>query len=212
MPFPRHLLLEHEKIVFDLKPHFIAIIPSLLWGVLSVTAGAFGYDYVKTQDWARDWGKPAVLIAVGLALLLLTVIPIMRWMFTNFVLTTDRIITRRGIIAKQSKEIPLERINDVAFNQTVLERMIGAGDLLIESAGERGQERIYDVRKPEEVQREIYRVSEENQNRMMRPTVTQQEAPDSIPEQLEALGRLRDAGTISEAEFQSKKAELLKRM
>jgi hypothetical protein len=67
------------------------------------------------------------------------------------------------------------------------------------------------VRKPEEVQREIYRISEDNQNRMMRPAVTQ-EAPDSVPEQLEALGRLRDAGTISEAEFQSKKAELLKRM
>lgn len=210
MPFPRHLLLEEEKVVFDLKPHFIAIIPSLLWGVLSVTASVFAYDFVKEQGW--DWGKTAVLVALGLALLMFTVIPIMRWIFTNFVLTTDRIITRRGIIAKQSKEIPLERINDVAFNQTVFERMIGAGDLLIESAGERGQERIYDVRKPEEVQREIYRVSEENQNRMMRPTVTQQEAPDSIPEQLEALGRLRDAGTISEAEFQSKKAELLKRM
>jgi uncharacterized membrane protein YdbT with pleckstrin-like domain len=209
MPYPRELLLDHEKLVFDLKPHWIAIIPSVFWGVLSVTASVFAYDFVKEQNW--DWGKPVVLVAVGLALLLFTVIPIMRWLFTNFVLTTDRVITRRGIIAKQSKEIPLERINDVAFNQTVLERMIGAGDILIESAGERGQTRITDVRKPEEVQRTIGKVTEDNQNRMMRPVVTE-EAPDSIPEQLEALGRLRDAGTISEAEFQSKKAELLKRM
>jgi uncharacterized membrane protein YdbT with pleckstrin-like domain len=210
MPFPRELLLEHEKLVFDLKPHWIAIIPSLLWGVLSVTASVFAYDFVDDQGWG--WGRTAVLVAVGLALLFFTVIPIMQWMFTNFVLTTDRIITRSGIIAKQSKEIPLERINDIAFNQTVLERMIGAGDLLLESAGERGAQRISDVRKPEEVQKEIARMTEENQNRMMRPVVNQQDAPDSIPEQLEALGRLRNAGTISEAEFQSKKSELLKRM
>jgi uncharacterized membrane protein YdbT with pleckstrin-like domain len=209
MPFPRQLLLEHEKLVFDLKPHWIAIVPALFWGVVTVTASVFAYDFVDDQGWS--WGRTAVLIAVGLSLLLFTVLPIMRWMFTNFVLTTDRIITRRGIVAKQSKEIPLERINDIAFNQSVFERMIGAGDLLIESAGERGQERISDVRKPEEVQREIYRISEDNQNRMMRPVVNQ-DAPDSVPEQLEALGRLRDAGTISEAEFQSKKAELLKRM
>ena len=209
MPFPRQLLLDHESIVFDLKPHWIAIIPAIFWAVVSVTASVFAYDFVDDQGWS--WGRTAVLVAVALALFVFTVLPILRWMFTNFVLTTDRIITRRGIIAKQSKEIPLERINDVAFNQTVFERMIGAGDLLIESAGERGQERIYDVRKPEEVQREIYRISEDNQNRMSRPVIAQ-DAPDSIPEQLEALGRLRTAGTISEAEFQSKKAELLKRM
>ena len=209
MPYPRDLLLEHEKLVFDLKPHWIAILPSIFWGIVSVTASVFAYDYVDDQGWS--WGRTAVLVAVGLALFLFTVLPIMRWAFTNFVLTTDRVITRRGIIAKNSREIPLERINDIAFNQTVLERMIGAGDLLIESAGERGQTRISDVRKPEEVQRMIVKVTEDNQNRMMQPAVTH-EAPDSIPEQLEALGRLRDAGTISEAEFQSKKAELLKRM
>jgi uncharacterized membrane protein YdbT with pleckstrin-like domain len=209
MAFPRHLLLEEEELVFDLKPHWIAIIPAVFWGIVSVTASVFAYDFVDDHDW--KWGRTAVLAAVALALLVFTVLPIMRWMFTNFVLTTDRIITRRGIVAKQSKEIPLERINDIAFNQTVFERMIGAGDLLIESAGERGQERISDVRKPEEVQKTIYKYSEDNSNRMMRPVVTQ-EGPDSIPEQLEALGRLRTAGTITEADFQAKKAELLKRM
>ena len=207
MPFPRHLLLEHEKLIFDLKPHWIAIVPAVFFGLVSIAAGVILNRVAPDENWADQ----VILGGVALALLLFTVVPILRWMFTNFVLTTDRIITRRGVIAKQSKEIPLERINDVAFSQTVFERMIGAGDLLIESAGERGQERISDVRKPEEVQKEIYRISEDNSNRMMRPAVTQ-DAPDSIPEQLEALGRLRTAGTISEAEFQSKKAELLKRM
>src|ERR671915_1500639 len=78
----------------------------------------------------------------------------------------DRLITRSGIIAKHSKEIPLERINDVAFTQTVLERVLGAGDLMVESAGERGQTRIENVRKPEQVQLMIYKETEANSTRL----------------------------------------------
>ncbi|HEY7876211.1 MAG TPA: PH domain-containing protein, partial [Actinomycetota bacterium] len=192
MAFPRHLLLDEEQLIFDLKPHWVAVVPAVLWAIVTVIASVFAYDFVDDQGWG--WGRTAVLVAVGLSLFFFSVLPIMRWLFTNFVLTSDRVITRQGIIAKHAKEIPLERINDVAFNQTVIERMIGAGDLLIESAGERGQTRISDVRKPEEVQKTIYRATEDNSTRMMRPVVTE-EAPDSIPEQLEALCRLRTAGT-----------------
>jgi uncharacterized membrane protein YdbT with pleckstrin-like domain len=208
MPFPKRLLLENEELVFDLKPHWIAIVPAIFLGIVAIVGGWFVYGWIPDDS---SLGKKLVLLAILVALLVFTVGPIVRWMFTRFVLTTDRIITRRGFIAKQSKEIPLERINDVAFSQTVFERMVGAGDLLIESAGERGQERISDVRKPEDVQLRIYRMSEDNQNRMMRPAAPAQ-PEDSITDQLEALGRLRTAGTISEAEFQTKKTELLKRM
>jgi uncharacterized membrane protein YdbT with pleckstrin-like domain len=151
-----------------------------------------------------------VVIAALLLWFYLAVLPFLRWRFTNFVLTTDRLITRSGIIAKQSKEIPLERINDVAFSQSVFERIVGAGDLLVESAGERGQERISNVRKPEEVQLRIYKEAEENSNRMMRPDAPK--AEPSIPEQLEALARLKEQGVISAMEFETKKQELLKRM
>jgi uncharacterized membrane protein YdbT with pleckstrin-like domain len=148
------------------------------------------------------------------ALLLIVVLPgALRWYFTLFVLTSDRLITRTGIFAKSSKEIPLERINDVSFNQSVLERLFGAGDLLVESAGERGQTRITNVRKPEQVQLMIYRTSEDNSNRMMRgghsPAT---ESGESIPEQIEALARLKEQGVITDNEFQEKKRDLLDRM
>jgi uncharacterized membrane protein YdbT with pleckstrin-like domain len=209
MPFPRRLLLDNEELVFDLKPHWIATVPGILMGLLSIVVGWAVIHYAFNGDW--DKKHTIVLGAVALAILFFTVAPILQWVFTRFVLTTDRIITRRGIVAKSSKEIPLERINDISFSQSVFERMVGAGDLLIESAGERGQERISHVRKPETVQRRIYEMSEDNSNRMTRPAA-QAPQPDSVTDQLEALGRLRAAGTISEAEFQTKKTELLKRM
>ena len=212
-PFPRKLLADHEKIVFDLKPHWIALLRPVLWTILIVAAWIAAFVLIDPE---KTVGLIISVVAVAL-ICYFAVFPIARWATTHFVLTTDRLITRFGIIAKHSREIPLERINDVTFNQTVLERMLGAGDLLIESAGERGQNRITNVRKPEEVQLSIYKEVEENNRRDHRPQVAagiqqETEREPGVLEQIEALGRLKEQGTITEAEFESKKQELLKRL
>ena len=202
MGFPRDLLADHEEIVFDLKPHWVAVVPSVLWTV--VAAAVVVAATILS-------GGTAVLIALGVAVLMflfLAVPPFVTWQFTHFVLTTDRLITRSGVFAKHSKEIPLERINDIAFSQSFIDRILGAGDLLIESAGERGQGRISNVRNPERVQLMIYEESEKNNNRMMQP----RSAGTSIPEQIEALSRLKEQGVLSPAEFEAKKQDLLNRM
>lgn len=220
MAFPKQLLADHEKVVFDIKPHWIAVVPSALWTVVAIVAGIFGYRAVGDIFDKSTTPEKVFLLIILAGWFYLAVVPFLKWRFTMFVLTSDRLITRSGILSKHSKEIPLERINDVAFSQTVLERMVGAGDLFIESAGERGQTRISDVRKPEQMQLMIYKESEENSNRMMRGgTNAPPPASDvntakgeNIVEQIEALGRLRQQGVLSEAEFQAKKEELLKRM
>jgi membrane protein YdbS with pleckstrin-like domain len=209
MPFPRHLLADHEKVVFDLKPHWIAVVPSVLWTLGFILLYAIGYQLVDDQSWAGT-GQNVLGIVAVVGIIFMGVIPFLRWYFTLFVLTSDRLITRSGVIAKHSKEIPLERINDVTFSQSVIERGLGAGDLLIESAGERGQNRISNVRKPEQVQLMIYREIEDNNTRMMRPGAPS--TGGTIPEQIEALARLKEQGVISETEFETKKAELLKRL
>jgi uncharacterized membrane protein YdbT with pleckstrin-like domain len=208
MAFPRALLAEHERIVFELRPHWVAVVPALLWAALIVLAWV-------TLGALTDSGPALLAVSAGalIALLFLSAVPLLKWSKTLFVLTTDRLITRRGVIARAATEIPLERINDVAFAQSALERLVGAGDLLIESAGERGQTRITNVKKPEQVQLRIYQATEENGNRMMRsgqPFPTPE--ADSIPEQIEALARLKAQGVITEVEFENKKKELLGRM
>lgn len=210
MAFPRRLLADHERLVFDLRPHWVALVAPIAWILFAI--GIY-VAYVVGADRA---GPPAVeWIVIGLALLVILwkgVHPIIEWATINFVLTSDRLITRSGIIAKQSKEIPLERINDVTFTQSILERMVGSGDLMIESAGERGQNRISNVRNPEQVQLTVYKEVEENNNRMMRPQGAVAPAGDSVTDQLEALGRLKEQGVITDMEFENKKQELLKRL
>ena len=206
--FPRNLLAEHETLIFDKRPHWIALAPAAVWALLIVVA-TFFLLRVLPED--VDWAPWAVLLIAMVALLILTVGPFLQWLYTNFVLTSDRLITRSGVIAKQSKEIPLERINDVTFTQSIFERMLGAGDLMVESAGERGQTRISNVRNPEQMQLTIYKETEKNNERMMgRGDPVKTEA--SLPEQIEALARLKEQGVISDTEFETKKQELLKRI
>jgi uncharacterized membrane protein YdbT with pleckstrin-like domain len=203
MAFPKELLADHERLVLETRPHWIALlIPAL------ATLGAVVAMILVPWDGTVELVAKSIVFA---AWILLAVIPFFQWRYTLFVLTSDRLITRRGVIAKTSKEIPLERINDVAFSQSIIERVLGAGDLLIESAGERGQERITNVRHPEQLQLTIYKEAEENSNRMMRGGAAPAPSP-GIPEQIEALARLNKQGVLSDSEFEAKKQDLLRRL
>jgi uncharacterized membrane protein YdbT with pleckstrin-like domain len=215
MAFPRDLLADHEELIFEKRPHWVALVSAILWTLGLLLALLLGYRALDAIFDNDSFVPKSILgvIVTGLWIFF-ALVEYLKWRFTMFVLTTDRIIIRSGVIAKHSKEIQLERINDVTFTQSIVERMIGAGDLLLDSSGDLGPARITAVRKPEEVQLLIYKESEKNENRMRTPTI--QEAPHhrepTIPEQIEALARLRKQGTLSDEEFESKKRELLGRM
>lgn len=214
MPFPRSLLADHEKVVFDIKPHWVALVPPVGWTLSTLVIWVIGINLASDHlsGGAETFTERALTVVALVAILYLGIFPVLRWMNTHFVLTSDRLITRAGIIAKHSREIPLERINDVAFNQSMIERALGAGDLMIESAGERGQSRITNVRKPEQIQLMIYKETEENSNRMARGGLDAVPKEASVTEQIESLKRLADSGAITELEYENKKAELLKRL
>jgi uncharacterized membrane protein YdbT with pleckstrin-like domain len=210
--FPPGLINDNEELVLDLRPHWfymfeptIALLGAVILGIIVLRADA--------PSWI---GFPVGVLVLGV--LVWWVARYMRWITTNFVITSDRVVFRAGVIAKRGIEIPLERINTVFFNQSIFERIIGAGDLGIESAGERGSETFQDVRKPSAVQNEIYRQMEANNIRTYGAVRAANQAPSdthrepSIPEQLEKLDELRKRGVITDAEFTAKKAQLLDRM
>ncbi len=229
MPFPRKLLTEGEDIVLDLRPHWIALVwPSVQTILIGVGTGlALGYMPDTWPTWVR-WATFLVALALFLAF---PVRAVVRWLTSHFVLTTHRLVHRSGWIAKQSMEVPLERINDVRFHQGIFERMIGAGDLVIESAGEHGQELFTDIRRPEHVQRTVYEMAERKSGASTGPTMalrppaaweTKAESGAattehvghppiqlSTVEQLERLANLREQGIINDEEFREQKARIL---
>jgi uncharacterized membrane protein YdbT with pleckstrin-like domain len=207
VPFSRKLLNDDEDIALDLHPHWEFFVKP---GAALVVAVALGLFVLLGMD-----EPPAALEAVAGVLVLVALlwfgVTYARWVTTNFVVTTDRLIYRHGVLSKHGIEIPLERVNTVFFSQSILERMLGSGDLVIESAGELGRQNFSNVRKPSAVQNEIYRQMESNENRKF-DRIGGKPGPASIPDQIQQLDALRQQGVLSEAEFQAKKAQLLERM
>ncbi|HET9730062.1 MAG TPA: PH domain-containing protein [Acidimicrobiia bacterium] len=215
MPYPKRLLNDGEDLALDLRPHWWFFSKHILTGIPLIVLAIFVWNLNnKYTSWLL--GIIAIVWAGWLGLKYL------EWNFTHFVVTNDRVIYRTGVLAKHGVEIPLERINNINFNQSIWERVIGAGDLEIESAGKDGQSLFDDIWHPDGVQQELYRQMEANAKKRAGwtapPTVVHQAAPapgappPSIPEQLQQLADLRDRGVISAADFEAKKAQLLERM
>jgi uncharacterized membrane protein YdbT with pleckstrin-like domain len=205
MPFPKRLLLDGETVALDLRPHWWFFAGPLFAGipviVLLITAIRQNGDVQTVALWA------VAAIALGWAVWLGS--RLVSWQLTHFVVTSERLVFRSGILAKHMRDIPLEKVNDLASSQSLFERMIGAGDLLIESAGERGQEVFSHIPHPDAVQQEIYRQMEANNARLRGVAVPRQQ---SVTDQIAALADLRDRGAISPAEYEAKKAQLLDRL
>jgi uncharacterized membrane protein YdbT with pleckstrin-like domain len=208
MPYPRKLLNDNETVALDVHPHWwyfaepaAALVVVIIIGIIAAASGSG-----SAQDGFR-W--VAVVLVVGCAAWF--VIRYLKWRTTNFVITSDRVIFRHGVFAKSGIEIPLERVNNVNFHQRIFERIIGAGDLLIESAGQDGRQRFTDVRHPDKVQNLIHSEMETNQTRMYGggSGATPLPPPIDVASQLEKLEGMLHRGSLSQDEFDAQKRKLL---
>ena len=203
MAFPRRLLIEGEELVLDLRPHWIALVMPAIATVLALAVMIVLYETFEERILDTIVG-----IAGTLFLLAYPVRRLVDWLTSHFVVTSDRIIHRRGFIAKYSMEVPLEAINDVRFEQGILDRVIGAGTLIVQSASEAGRQVFDHIRRPEDVQKTIYHQGELNQQRMVAGSRGGQGSPSRTSE-LERLADLRARGVLTEEEFQAQKRRIL---
>jgi len=201
--FPTRLLVEGEELVLDLRPHWIALVMPTIVAIATVAVMSILYETFDEQILDVIVG-----IAGTLFLLMYSVRRYVDWATSHFVVTSDRIIHRRGWIAKYSMEVPLEAINDVRFEQGVVDRVIGAGTLVVQSASEAGRQVFDHIRNPEEVQRTIYHQGELNQQRIMGRGTPLARSPSTTTE-LERLADLRARGVLTEEEFQEQKRRIL---
>jgi len=200
-PFPEKLLFGGEVVSVDLKPHW--------WQFAQPGAASIVTVALWLLSMARVDGGLGTLLrwvtgVAALYSLLWLAVRWLGWRSTHFVVTSHRLIYRGGVFAKKGIAIPLERVNNVNFQQTIFEKLIRAGDLLIESGGEDGQQRFSDVRRPDEVQRLIHEQIEESGRPSPRAGVV-----NDVATQLEKLEGLRDRGSISQDDFEREKRRLL---
>ena len=164
MGFPENVLAKSEKVERSIHPHWITVVgPRLLALVLS--AGGIAIAAATPNDSTGNgiqWVSVGVLLLIAIPLVL---VPFLRWRTTHYVVTSHRVMVRRGILAKSGKDITLSKITDVSFEQSVLDRIINSGSLRIESAGDSPDELLRNIPHSNHGQQLINRLIDEDDTR-----------------------------------------------
>lgn len=205
MPWPEDVLTDDEDIVVAFRQHWKLLAVPFAWfiGVLIVLVVIF--------LWLPVGGgfELAIDLLVLAAFGWFVVRPVVDWWMTRYVLTTERLITRKGLIARSGIEIPLERITNVNFSQSFWERFLGAGDLLVESAGSTGQSRFANIPRPDQFASVLYNARERRTLALQSGSAAGDAKGDDAIDKLSRLKRLHDDGIISDTEYEEKRKKLL---
>jgi membrane protein YdbS with pleckstrin-like domain len=158
--YPDDLLSESEHVVIHHHPHWKMLLLPVFFFLLVVGAASFLAALAADTSWALiAW---IALGAVGLALVTwLTLAPLVRWRTTHFIVTSDRVMAREGVLKRTGLDIPLSRINSVRFEHSLLDRVLGCGTLIIESASDEPLE-FDDIPNVERVHSLLYREINDN--------------------------------------------------
>lgn len=204
MAYPRAQLAEGEEVAVEFRPHWSRILREVI--ILAIALVAAVLVAVVFNEARRGW---ALAIVVGVALVV-TLPNIVNWLTSDYTITNQRVISRRGFLSSVTREVPLDVINTVAHRQNAFERIFDSGDLLIESAGSQGQNVFHDIVDPEHIKGVVYRLRNERLA-ATRGSTQRPSAAKSVAEELAILADLYDRGRLSEEEYEAEKARTLGR-
>jgi uncharacterized membrane protein YdbT with pleckstrin-like domain len=144
------LLTDGESVVVDTRTHPKALIVPGLILVVALALAIFldrkiGNGFVSLLVWIV-----ALVVIVWWVLR-----PFLDWLTSTYTVTSKRLITREGIISRKGHDIPLMRISDVAFDQGIVDRMLGCGTRVVSDASTHGSVRLNDIPRVESVQRTL---------------------------------------------------------
>ena len=176
MGFPGRLLNDGEHVVITTRSHGKTLTGPVL--VLLVTAFLSTFGVVRL---GRELAGPARAAAVGAVLLLAALllvrrvlVPFLRWQTTTYTFTNRRFVARSGVLAREGRTVPLDRIAGIDVEMGLLDRLLGCGTLLVSDAGEDGRIELRDIPRVEDVQTrvadEIHRLRHGDLNQLERAT------------------------------------------
>jgi uncharacterized membrane protein YdbT with pleckstrin-like domain len=168
VPYPDKVLADDEQVVEHLHPHWITLVPAAVWFL--VVCGAAGVCIGFAPD-SKPWHLVVIVLVLVVAIVLViwrSLIPLLQRQTTHYVFTTHRVLIRRGVLRRTGRDIALQRISDVGFEQSLWDRIVKAGTVTIESAGEQGQERLVNVPRSEQQQQQLNRLIEQDSARRAR--------------------------------------------
>lgn len=167
MPYPDKLLADDEEVVRHLHPHWLTVLRPVVVLLLVVGGVSFGAAIVPAGP-QQGMVRLGLVLVAALVLLVLVVVPLLRWRATHYVVTTHRLLFREGILARRGRDLGLSRITDVSYTQTLWERIVRSGTVTIETAGDSGATVLRRIPDSDGVQQLLNHMIEEDADRRAR--------------------------------------------
>jgi len=214
MGYVESLLATNEKIVFSTRKHLIVIANVLIGGSLAVLLIAAGASIAGVLT--GGFGLFLLLLALLPAWQLLSTLVL--WSNERYIVTNRRVIRMEGFINKHVTDSSLEKVNDVVLEQSWAGRLLDYGNVEIITGSDIGVNKFERIARPVRFKTEMLNQKERLGREDESPVAAGPAALPSalsrndIPELIAGLDELRKKGILSDAEFDAKKAELLKQL
>ncbi|SNY06094.1 PH domain-containing protein [Paractinoplanes atraurantiacus] len=187
MAFPQEVLADEEELVLHLRPHWKSALRPGLIVLLAVVVSTVAWVMLPTNDGGRI-GFAVVALIMLYQGVRYGVAPLVKWRCTHYVLTSERILLQDGVIARERRDLPLNRVNDHVVNQSVLDRVFGSGTLKVDSIGEQAV-LLAAVPRAQSVQTLLYELIEQDRLRHPEDEEEEEEEPELPVQQRRGLFR-----------------------
>lgn len=205
----RSTLKKDEKLLITIHQHWIKLVlPFLTWLIIVILLFIFVQDHLE------------IVLIVALVTALYPAYLYLEWNNNLWAVTNMRVIDESGFFSRYSKESPLDKINNVEYDQTVWGRMLGYGDVEIQTAAEMGDTTYRMIHYPKLLKDTITHAQEEyknaqitNQAQQLASAIKQSMGSPStnisVASEIEKLFHLMQQGAITQEEYIFQKNKLL---
>jgi len=209
-----------EQILYRAQTTRISLAPRIALTGLAALGALIAWRAGSSHTSMAPLAVALAVIALVLGIWTLSRLLLLR--SNEYIVTTHRLIQQTGLLTKRSMDVRLDKINNVEHRQTIWGRLLGFGDLEIDTASETGRALFPDIGHPLQFKRAILAAVEDYRGRAFRPAVLPppvQAAPappvaPGLPpaERIRQLKKLLDEGLISPQEFEAKRRQALDEM
>ncbi|MEP6561359.1 MAG: PH domain-containing protein, partial [Nakamurella sp.] len=137
MAYPDNLLVTGERVIVRKRPHWkVLILPTFLFIVI-IAGGSFLASWINGGTW--QYKNIALWVIIGVAvvaLVVLVLVPFVRWRTEHFVITNHHVFFRTGLLSRREHQIPLGQIANMETEVTFWGRLMGYGSLIVESSAD----------------------------------------------------------------------------
>lgn len=174
--------MDEERVVLDSRRHGATLVRPLSVAVLAVV-GALAVGMVVTPRSDRDL-LDTVVGVIACFFVLRFLWRVWEWRVAKTVVTDRRLFQISGVLTRKVSSMPLARMTDLTYRRPIVGRILGYGEILVESAGtEQGLARLDHLPRPDEFYRTITRLVAALAPRLVEeePTYTNWDEEDTGP-------------------------------